>query len=594
MSHALLRFTDAGPSPVPVLAVRFRDALSAAFGRGYAGIDPVIRWSRHADLQADVAIALAKHLGGTPSDVAKEIVRHLRVEDLVSEVQVGEKGYINLTLSNAWIIEQVRRISGDRRLLVPLAVQPERVVVEYSSPNVGKVMHAGHLRTTIVGDAIARILGHLGHDVVRDNHIGDWGTPFGMLIEYLHDFDGGIDAGLDAFANDTGAFYKAAHALFEWDEEFAGRARRRLVDLQAGDEETLRYWRLLVHVSMDSFRPLYERLGVQLTDDDVKGESFYKEILPEVVDELQDIRLAEVSEGALCVFLPEFTGRDGGPKPVIVRKSDGGYNYMTTDLATILHRIDVEGAQRVVYVVGDEQTEHFKQLFAVAQMAHMVPPGVVLQHAKIGLVADPRTGGRLRSRSGEAGRLTELLERAHERAAAAFDKSGRGRRFDAATRAAIVRDVALGAVKFADLRVPRSSRYSFDLDRMIAFNGESAGFLQYAGVRMRSLLRRGGLTPESAPAPITIGTGEERALALHLLDFGITLKEAGAAAEPHRLARYLYRLATLFTAFYGACGVFKAGIDEETRASRLALCAVALRTLDTGLDLLGVPAPERM
>jgi arginyl-tRNA synthetase len=512
----------------------------------------------------------------------------------VSDVQISGPGFINFTLHDAWIAEQVQRISADRRLLVPVAMRPQRVVVEYSSPNVAKVMHVGHLRTTIVGDAIARILEFLGHTVIRDNHIGDWGTPFGMLIEHLLDFEGGRVAGVDAVTDDPGAFYKAAQAKFGSDEEFAGRARRRLVALQAGDGETLRYWRLLVDISMRSYNALYERLGVQLTDDDVKGESFYNEILPQVVEELVDLGMAEVSDGALCVFLPEFTGRDGGPKPVIIRKSDGGYNYTTTDLATILWRIDALRVDRVVYVVGDEQTEHFTLLFAVAKRAGWVPDGVVLEHAKIGLVTDPRTGGKLKSRSGEAVKLSDLLDGAYERAAAAFDERRRDEPFDGATRAAIVHDLAMGAVKFADLVVPRGSKYAFDLDRMVSLTGRSAGFVQYAVVRLKSVFAKGGLTPESATAPIVIGAEEERNLALHLLDFGPTVEQAGAATEPHRLAEYLFDLARLFTAFYEACPVLKAGIDEETRGSRLALCAVTLRTLTTGLKLLGVPAPDRM
>ncbi|GGU07907.1 arginine--tRNA ligase [Actinomadura citrea] len=602
MNPGQLRFTEPGPSPVPLLADRFRAALSAAFGRKYGGVDPLIRPSQHADLQANVAMALAKDLDQRdpreqkrdPREVAQEIVDRLYVEDVVSEVRISGPGFINMTLSDEWIVAQLKRISADERLAVRAAALPQRVVVEFSSPNVAKVMHVGHLRTTIVGDAIARILEFLGHDVIRDNHIGDWGTPFGMLIEYLLDFEGGTGAGLDAFVSDTGAFYKAAHARFESDEEFAGRARRRLVALQAGDEATLRYWRRLVDVSMRSYNALYERLGVKLTDDDVKGESFYNEILPQVVDELEANRLAVPSDGALCVFLPEFRGRDGGPKPVIVRKSDGGYNYTTTDLATILYRVDELHANRIIYVVGDEQTEHFELLFAIAQRANFLFSGAVLEHAKIGLVTDPRTGSKLKSRSGEAVKLSELLDGATERATAALIESGRGEMFDEATRAAIIDAVAVGAVRFADLLVARDSKYPFDLDRMIAFTGKSAGFVQYAGVRMKSVLRKGGLTPESAVAPILIGAKEERDLALHLLDFGITLEQAGAAAEPHQLAGYLYELARFFTAFYEACPVLKDGIDEETRASRMALCAVTLRTLVTGLDLLGVPAPDRM
>ncbi|MGI5204417.1 arginine--tRNA ligase [Spirillospora sp. CA-108201] len=588
------RLNLTGPSPVDVLTGKLKDAIAAAFGQKHWRTDPLIRPSKFADLQVNVALTLAQKLHLAPGDVAQRIVDRLDVGDVVSEVQISEPGFINLTLSDEWITAQLLRISADERLRVLSARQPQRIVMEYSSPNVAKVMHVGHLRTTIVGDAVANILEFLGHEVIRDNHIGDWGTPFGMLIEHLLDFEGGTDAGLDAFVSDTGAFYKAANEEFESNEEFAGRSRRRLVALQGGDEETLRYWQLLVDVSLRSYNALYERLGVKLTPDDVKGESFYNRFLPDVVDELEQDRIAVPSKGALCVIQPDRKGRDGEPKAVIVRKSDGGYNYTAFDLATIVYRVDVLRADRVVYVVGDEQTEQFELLIAIAERAGFLLGGTVLEHAKIGMVTDPATGGKLKSRSGEAATLSALLDGAYARAEAKFDESGRGKRFDAATRAAIIRDVAMGAVKFADLLVARSSKYPFDLERMIAFTRKSASFVQYAGVRMKSVLRKAGLTPESATGPIVIGTEEERNLALHLLDFGVTLEEAGAAAAPHLLAGYLYDLATLYTAFYEACPVLKEGVDEETRASRLALCAVTLRTLVTGLDLLGIPSPDRM
>ncbi|NDU74882.1 arginine--tRNA ligase [Actinomadura sp. DSM 109109] len=595
MSHEQ-RFTVPKPpavSPVALLTDRFRAALVAAFGQEAGDIDPAIRRSQHADYQADFAPALGKELRRNPREVAKEVVDRLFVADLGAAVEISGPGFINLTLSDEWIAEQIRRLLADERLLVPVAEQPQRILVEYSSPNVAKVMHAGHLRTTIVGDALARILAHLGHDVIRDNHIGDWGTPFGMIIEHLLDFEGGTEAGTGAFVSDPGAFYKAASKRFTSDAEFAGRARKRLVALQSGDEETLRYWRLLVDESMHSYNALYERLGVLLTDEDVRGESFYNDVLAEVVDELESIGLLVESEGALCVRLSDFTGRDGEDKVVIVRKSDGGYNYTTTDLATILYRVDALRVDRVVYVVGDDQIEHFELLFAIARRAGFVPEGIVLEHARIGMVCGP-DGKKLKSRQGEAVKLSDLLDEAEKRAAAEFDESGRGERFDAATRRAVIDDVAVGAVKFADLKARRNSPYVFDIDTMVSFNGKTAGFAQYALVRLKSLFRSAEVDPESVTGPFEIGVKEERDLALHLLDFGVTLEEAGAAAEPHLLANYVYELARLTTAFYEACPVLKEGVDEETRASRLTLCAAVLRTLATGLDLLGIPAPDRM
>ncbi|MFD0691834.1 arginine--tRNA ligase [Actinomadura fibrosa] len=580
------------PDPQHVLAARVQAALAAAFGPSYADADPVIRPSQFADLQANVALPLAKKLGRKPRDVADEIVAHLDVANLVSDVQVSGPGFINLTLSDAWIAAEAQRTLEDERLAVPAVEKPQKIVVEYSSPNVAKEMHVGHLRTTIVGDAIARILAFLGHEVVRDNHVGDWGTPFGMLIEHLLDIGEDAAARGDSSVSDLTAFYRAARSKFDGDPEFADRARRRVVALQAGDPETLRLWQVLVDVSKRYFNSVYERLGVTLTDDDIKGESFYNDLLAPTVQELVDKGIAVVSDGALCAFPPGFTGREGDPLPVIIRKSDGGYNYSTTDLATIRYRVDTEHVDRMVYVVGAPQSLHFEMVFAVARMAGWLGDGVRAEHAKIGNVLG--TDGKiLKTRAGDTPRLAGLVDDAVERAGAAFDEMQHDEEFDKATRAAIVEAVGVGAIKYADLSVALDSEYVFDLDRMTSFHGKTGPYLQYATVRIRSIFRRGGIDPGTATGPIAIGHEAERALALKLLDFGAVVAQAGETCEPHRLAGYLFELAQAFTAFFENCPVLKAP-DEETRASRLALSAATLRTLVTGLDLLGVPIPERM
>ncbi|MBT2213033.1 arginine--tRNA ligase [Actinomadura sp. NEAU-AAG7] len=578
--------------PQLVIAARVQAALSAAFGPSYADADPVIRPSQFADLQANVALPLAKKLGRKPREVAEEIVTNLDTADVISEVQVSGPGFINLTLSDGWIAARTQQALGDERLGVPAADKPQKVVVEYSSPNVAKEMHVGHLRTTIVGDAIARILAFLGHDVIRDNHVGDWGTPFGMLIEHLLDLGEDAAARDDSSVSDLTAFYQAARGKFEADAAFADRARARVVALQAGDPETLRLWGILVEVSKRYFNHVYRRLGVTLTDDDIRGESFYNDLLATTVAELESKGIAVVSDGALCAFPPGFTGREGEPLPVIIRKSDGGYNYSTTDLATIRYRVDTEHVDRMVYVVGAPQSLHFQMVFAVARMAGWLGDDVAAVHAQIGNVLG--TDGKiLRTRAGGTVKLSELVDEAVERAGAAFDEIPHDESFDAATRAAIVEAVGVGAVKYADLSVALDSEYVFDFDRMISFHGKTGPYLQYATVRIRSIFRKGGVDPESATGPIVIGHEAERALALKLLDFGAVVAQAGETCEPHRLAGYLFELAQAYTGFFENCPVLKAP-DEPTRASRLALCAATLRTLATGLDLLGVPTPERM
>ncbi|TDD35727.1 arginine--tRNA ligase [Actinomadura sp. KC06] len=580
------------PDPQHLLAARVQAALAAAFGPSYADADPVIRPSSFADLQANVALPLAKKLDRKPRDVAEEIVANLDTAGVVSDVQVSGPGFINLTLSDGWIAAEAQQILHDDRLGVPPADKPQKVVVEYSSPNVAKEMHVGHLRTTIVGDAIARILAFLGHDVVRDNHVGDWGTPFGMLIEHLLDLGEDAAARGDSSVSDLTAFYQAARQKFDGDEAFADRSRSRVVALQAGDPETLRLWNVLVDVSKRYFNAVYGQLGVTLTDDDIKGESFYNDLLAQTVRELEDKGIAVISDGALCAFPAGFTGREGEPLPVIIRKSDGGYNYSTTDLATIRYRVDTEHVDRMIYVVGTTQALHFQMVFAVAREAGWLSGDVQAEHAQIGSVLGT-DGKLLRTRAGRTVKLSELLDEAVERAGAAFDDVQHDASFDAADRVAIVRDVGMGAVKYADLSVARDSEYTFDFDRMISFHGKTGPYLQYATARIRSIFRKGGVAPQDAAGPIVLGHPAERALALELLRFGTVVQQAGDTAEPHRLANYVFAVADAYTTFHENCPVLKAP-DEETKASRLALCAATLRTLVTGLDLLGVPTPERM
>jgi arginyl-tRNA synthetase len=576
--------------PEQVLAQRVHDAIVASFGPDFGDTDPLIRPSSFADFQANAALPLGKRLGRPPREVAAELTSRLDVAGICAEPEVSGPGFINLTLRDDWIAAQASRMLADPRLGLPPVSDPQKIVVEYSSPNVAKEMHVGHLRTTIVGDAIARVLEFAGHQVIRDNHVGDWGTQFGMLIEYLLDVgEDSAEAGL--LRTDPNAFYQAARRIFDSDPGFAERARKRVVDLQGGDPGTLQLWQEIVDLSLDYLHRIYGRLGVTLTDDDIKGESFYNHLLADTVARLEEQGIAVYSDGALCAFPPGFTNREGGPLPVIIRKSDGGYNYSTTDLATIRYRVDVLHIDRAIYVVGSDQTLHFQMVFAVAREAGWIPAGTRFEHAQIGLVLGP-DGNRLRTRSGDNVQLSDLLQEAVDRARGILVELDAAARFDPAELDAIAEAVGIGAVKYADLSTARESAYVFDWDRMISFRGNTGPYLQYATARIRSIFRRADGVG-TAEGGIAITAGPERALALKLLGFGAVLTGVGETAEPHRLCTYLFDVASLFTTFYEECPVLKAE-PASLRASRLALCALTLDVLTLGLTLLGVPIPERM
>ena len=578
--------------PQQVLSARVRHALGAAFGAGYADADPLIRPSSFADYQSNAALPLAKRLGRPPRDIAAEIIGRLDVSDIAAEPTVSGPGFVNFTLRPEWIAEATTGLLADPRLGTPLAASPRTVIVEYSSPNIAKEMHVGHLRSTIVGDAIARVTEFAGHHVIRDNHVGDWGTQFGMLIEYL--FDIGEDAPeAQLLRTDPNAFYQSARVEFDTDVTFADRARERVVKLQAQDDPaTQRLWEELMELSRQYLRNTYAALRVTLTDDDIRGESFYNDMLADVTADLEAMGLAVISDGALCVFPPGFTGRDGTQLPVIIRKTDGGYNYSTTDLATIRYRIDKLNADRAIYVVGSDQALHFRMVFAVARLAGWLPETADFTHAQIGLVLGT-DGQRLRTRSGDNVPLSALLTEGIERARAILDEVDRDEQDRGLDLDAIAQDIGIGAIKYADLSTARDSTYTFDWDRMISFRGDTGPYLQYATTRIRSIFRRAGIAETDVRGPIAVTEPAERELALKLLGFGAVVTQVVDTTEPHRLCGYLFEVASLFTAFYEQCPVLKAD-DDETRQSRLALCAAALRVLTAGLGLLGVPIPDRM
>jgi len=490
------------------------------------------------------------------------------------------------------VARELAETAGDGRLGVTPAAAPETVVVDYSSPNVAKEMHVGHLRSTILGDALGRVLTALGHRVIRQNHVGDWGTPFGMLIEHLLDQDAAGAEGLSA--SDLNAFYKAARVKFDAEPAFAERARARVVLLQGGDEATLLHWRRLVAASTRYFGSIYGRLGVALTDADLAGESLYNPMLDAVASDLEALGLARISEGALCVFPPGFTGREGEPLPLIVRKQDGGYGYAATDLAAIRHRTGKLGATRLVYVVGSPQAQHLGMVYAVARLAGWLAPPARAEHVGFGSILGPDKK-MFRTRGGDTVRLSDLLDEADERAAQVIAE--KNPELDPEARAKVAHAVGVGAVKYADLSNDRIKDYVFDWDRMLAFEGNTAPYLMYAHARIRSIFRKSEGKPE-AEAPggagaIVVAAPAERALALELLRFGAVVREVGETLHPHKLCAYLFELATAFTAFYEACPVLRAATDDERR-SRLAMCDLVARVLAAGLGLLGIEAPDRM
>jgi len=572
--------------PEAALGQLVQQALAAELGPEYAAADPLIRPSGFADYQSNAAMALSRRLGRPPRDIAGPVADRLAVSDPVAKAELSGAGFINISLADNWIAGQASAQLDDPRLGVPLAESAQRVVVDYSSPNVAKEMHVGHLRTTIVGDAVVRVLEHLGHHVIRANHIGDWGTQFGMLLEHM--LDAGEPATRQALASgDINAFYQAAKQKFDADAEFADRSRLRVVELQSGDPETLRLWQILVSDTEQYYNAIYRRLGITLTDADLAPESFYNDMLADVCDELRALGVAVISDGALCAFPPGFTARDGSPLPIILRKSDGGYGYDATDMAAIRYRVRDLGADRLIYVVGSEQSLHFAMVFAVARQAGWLTDKVRAEHATIGMVAG-QDGKRFRTRSGGSVKLITLIDEAVDRA----EKVIEDRYDDQQQRRQIAEAVGIGALKYGDLSVARDSSYVLDFDRLLALTGNTGPYLQYAAARIRSIFARAGLDPAAATGPIVLGAAAERALALRLLGFGRAVEDAAAAAEPHKLAGFLFETASAFTSFYEQCPVLAAA--GEIRQSRLALCALTLQVLITGLGLLGISVPERM
>ncbi len=576
--------------PLVIVADLLAPAFAEVAGRRGEYIDPVVRPSDRADAQANGALALAKSLGKNPREVATAVIGQLGGTLAgTAALEVAGPGFINVTLSDGFIASHLAAIAADDHLGV--TIQASRtVVVDYSAPNVAKEMHVGHLRSTIIGDALVRINEFVGHRVIRENHIGDWGRPFGMLIEHLLDL-GEAEAAHELSVGDLDGFYKQANEKFKEDEAFQERARQRVVLLQGGEPETLRLWRILVAESARYFQEVYRRLEVRLMGDDNMGESRYNDLLQPVVERLHAARLLVDSDGAEVVFPPGYTNRSNEPLPLIIRNSVGGFNYATTDLATVIDRLERLGATRLLYVVGAPQAQHLHMVWDVCRMAGWVPDGVEIVHVPFGSVLG-EDRKMFRSRTGGSVKLSELLDESVTRAAAAVAE--RNPELSPAERAEVARMIGIGALKYADLSNDRVKDYVFSFDRMLAFEGNTGPYLQYAHARICSIFRRAGIDRSTArDTTPSIGTPEERTLALRLLGFDAAMAATLETYSPHKLCTYLFDLAQDFTAFYEACPVLKVD-DPALRDSRLALCDISARVLAAGLHLLGIEAPERM
>ncbi len=601
----MLRIADTLEAQLQAAMERaFPDAAAEAQAAGRR-LDPQLAPAskpEFGDFQANGALPRAKPLGQPPRKIAEAVVEQLKAEpafaELCLEPQIAGPGFINLTLRPERLAAEVQARLGDQRLGVPAVEQAAPVVVDFSSPNIAKEMNVGHLRSTIIGDSLARVLEFRGHPVLRLNHVGDWGTQFGMLITHLKQVAPAALQTADAVdLGDLVAFYRQAKQRFDDDEAFQTTSREEVVKLQGGDPVSLKAWGLLCDQSRREFQKIYNRLDIRLSE---RGESFYNPYLEAVVADLEATGLLVIDDGARCVFLEGVSGKDGKPLPVIVQKSDGGFNYATTDLAAIRYRFgsspDGDGARRVIYVTDAGQANHFAGVFQVARRAGWLPDDGLLEHVPFGLVQG-EDGKKLKTRAGDTVRLRDLLDEAVERAEADLRRrlEEEGRSEDEAFIQHVATTVGLAAVKYADLSQNRITNYQFSFDRMLALQGNTAPYLLYAVVRIAGIARKGGdLEGTSAPEAQSLSFTEpqEWALVRELLKFDAVIAEVEEELLPNRLCTYLFELSQVFNRFYDQVPVLKA--EEPARSSRMALCRLTADTLKLGLGLLGISTLERM
>ncbi len=555
-----------------------------------ADCEPQVRQSakvQFGDYQANGIMAVAKKLGQVPRQLAEQVVQHLDLAGIASKVDIAGPGFINIFLDRQWLAQQAAQALQLPRLGVS-EVTPQTIVIDYSAPNVAKEMHVGHVRSTIIGDAAVRTQEFLGHHVIRANHVGDWGTQFGMLIAYLEKQQN--EHHEDIALADLEAFYREAKRTYDEDEAFAERARSYVVKLQGGDEYCRAMWKKLVDITMSQNQQVYDRLNVTLTRKDVMGESLYNDMLPGIVADLREKGLAVTSEGATVVFLDEFKNKEGEPMGVIIQKKDGGYLYTTTDIACAKYRYETLHADRVLYYIDSRQHQHLQQAWTIVRKAGYVPESVPLEHHAFGMMLG-KDGRPFKTRSGGTIKLSDLLDEAVERAHALV--SEKNPEMSAAELKELAEVVGIGAVKYADLSKSRTTDYIFDWDNMLAFEGNTAPYMQYAYTRVLSVFRKAGIEADSLHGDIILTDEREALLATRLLQFEETITQVARDGTPHVMCAYLYDLAGLFSGFYEHCPILSAE-EENVRNSRLQLAALTAKTLKQGLDTLGIKTVERM
>jgi arginyl-tRNA synthetase len=575
-----------------ILSQKIQQAMIAAGAD--SNCDALVRQSgkpQFGDYQANGIMAAAKKLNLPPRELAQRVIDQLDLAELVAKVEIAGPGFINIFLQNDWLAQQNEQLLQQNRLISPTE-QPQTIVADYSAPNVAKQMHVGHLRSTIIGDAVVRVLDYLGHKVIRANHVGDWGTQFGMLIAYLEKMEN--EHAENLALNDLEAFYRAAKQCYDNDPQFAEKSRHYVVKLQSGDQYCLTMWRKLVDITMQQNQQTYDRLNVTLSNDDIMGESLYNPMLAGIVADLKAKGIAVDDQGAVVVFLDEYKNKDGEAMGVIIQKSDGGFLYTTTDIAAAKYRHEVLHADRALYFIDSRQSQHLQQAWTIVRKAGYIPAEMNLEHFNFGMMLG-KDNKPFKTRSGDTVKLTDLLDEAVERAEKLIrDKNTE---LSAVELQQVVEAVAIGAVKYADLSKNRTTDYVFDWDNMLSFEGNTAPYMQYAYTRISSIFSRSQIDPNSLSDilsdNIVLNEDKERALAIKLLQFEEAVQTVAKEGTPHILCAYLYDLAGIFSTFYEHCPILNAE-QESVKNSRLKLAALTQNTLQQGLALLGIKTVAKM
>ena len=572
-----------------ILSDKIKQAMIAAGADEQC--DALIRQSskpQFGDYQANGIMAAAKKLGLNPREFAQKVLDHADLSDVAEKTEIAGPGFINIFLNSTWLANNVSAALKDQNLGVS-ANEKQTIVIDYSSPNVAKEMHVGHLRSTIIGDAVVRTLEFLGHNVIRANHVGDWGTQFGMLIAYLEKMENEHASEMEL--QDLEAFYREAKKHYDEDEAFAEKARNYVVKLQGGDEYCRTMWKKLVDITMQQNQRNYDRLNVTLTEKDVMGESLYNPMLPAIVEDLKKQGLAVEDEGALVVYLDEFKNKEGEPMGVIVQKKDGGFLYTTTDIAAAKYRYETLKADRALVFSDTRQSQHMQQAWLITRKAGYVPDSFSLEHKNFGMMLG-KDGKPFKTRTGGTVKLADLLDEAIERATVLINEKNTNLSDD--EKAAVIEAVGIGSVKYADLSKNRTTDYVFDWDNMLSFEGNTAPYMQYAYTRIRSIFNKADVNPTAlAEAKIQLSDEKERALAIKLLQFEEAVQTVGKEGTPHVLCAYLYELAGVFSSFYEHCPILNSE-DESVKLSRLKLASLTEKTLKQGLELLGIKTIEKM